>query len=88
MEVSMDLESEAWNVQVSEVKPNVETSACELQIQELRGQVKELSELVRTLVEQRNGASGGGHTNGSGAGAGAGVRNGGLGGVEEGSAST
>lgn len=85
-EVSMDLEADAWKIQVSEVKPNVEISACELEVQELKAQVKELSGLVRRLVEQSGsgGGGGGGYTNGHGAG----VRDGGPGGVEEGSAST
>lgn len=67
-----------WDQKVQETKPNVEVEPCVLEVRELKKQIEELREMVKTLVEQRNRAGGsrggraeGGQVNGDGGDSGA-----------------
>lgn len=51
-EVDFDVAGTEWEQAVRESKPNVEVSACVLEIRQLKEQVKALTERVRVLAEE------------------------------------
>lgn len=55
MEGEVDFESEGWTKKVEVAKPNVETDAAVLEVRELKGQVKELMQMVERMSPQPEG---------------------------------
>jgi hypothetical protein len=51
MAAEMDFEGEGWDKKCASVKPNVEEDAAVVLIKELRGEVKELKELLQQLIK-------------------------------------
>ncbi|KAI9741471.1 MAG: hypothetical protein M1818_004277 [Claussenomyces sp. TS43310] len=55
----VDFEAEGWSKKVDGVKSNVEDDAATLEVRQLRGEMKELKEMLQTLVKtkEQNGSS-------------------------------
>ena len=49
----IDLEGEGWTKKVESTRPNVETDAAVLEIQELRGEVEGLRKMLEGLGEEK-----------------------------------
>jgi hypothetical protein len=47
-----DFERDGWKKTVERVRPNVEEDQATVQVRELRGEVKELKEMLRQLLEK------------------------------------
>jgi len=49
----VDFERDGWKKVVMRVKPNVEEDQATTQVKELRGEVKELKEMLQRLLEEK-----------------------------------
>lgn len=52
--LELDFERDGWDKRVQAVRPNVEEDCATMEVRELRGEVKELKELILKLVEQND----------------------------------
>lgn len=57
MQADLDFESEGWTKRVEATKPNVETDAAVLEVQELKEQVLELKKLMEGWKDKANGGT-------------------------------
>jgi hypothetical protein len=58
MDGQLDFESEGWTKKVENAKSNVEDDQATLEVRELRGEVQELKDMLKTLIKEKGSSNG------------------------------